>query len=223
MSINRVNISGNLTRDPELRSMPNGNAVLTFGVAVNDRVRDQQSGEWKDRPNYIDCVLFGARAQGISRFLSKGSKVAVEGKLHYSKWQAQDGSNRSKIEVYVDEVEFLSRDRGQQGGGYQNAGQPQGYQQNGYQPQQPTYQQPPQNYQQQAQQPAQPQTFGSGNGGFAASVPPAAAPAPAAAPTPAPAPAAPAPAAPAPAAPAPQAPNAQTPPSTDVYDEDIPF
>ncbi|MEE1045185.1 MAG: single-stranded DNA-binding protein [Olegusella sp.] len=223
MSINRVNISGNLTRDPELRSMPSGTPVLTFGVAVNDRVKDQQSGEWRDRPNYIDCVLFGARAQGLARFLNKGTKVAVEGKLHYSKWQAQDGSNRSKIEVYVDEVEFLSsRDRGQQGGGYPAAGQAQPYPQNNYQPQQ-TYQQQPQNYQQpqqtyqqKAQQPA-PQTFGSGNGGFAASVPPAPAPAPAQDQAPAPAQAG------APAPSATQAPAGQTPPSTDVYDEDIPF
>ena len=160
MSINRVNISGNLTRDPELRSMPSGTQVLSFSVAVNDRVRDQQSGEWKDRPNYVDCVLFGARAQGLSRFLTKGTKVAVEGKLHYSKWQAQDGSNRSKLEVYVDEVEFMSsRNQGAQPG-YPQGGQP--YQQP-YQ-QQPSYQQP-QGYQQQPQ-PAQ--TFGSGNGGFAA-------------------------------------------------------
>ncbi|MEE1273898.1 MAG: single-stranded DNA-binding protein [Olegusella sp.] len=206
MSINRVNISGNLTRDPELRSMPSGTQVLSFSVAVNDRVRDQQSGEWKDRPNYVDCVLFGARAQGLSRFLTKGTKVAVEGKLHYSKWQAQDGSNRSKLEVYVDEVEFMSsRNQGAQPG-YPQGGQP--YQQP-YQ-QQPSYQQP-QGYQQQPQ-PAQ--TFGSGNGGFAASVPPAPAPA-QSAPAPQPAPAAPQPAAASPAA--------QTPPSKDVYDEDIPF
>lgn len=216
MSINRVNISGNLTRDPELRSMPSGTLVLSFSVAVNDRVRDQQSGEWKDRPNYVDCVLFGARAQGLSRFLTKGSKVAVEGKLHYSKWQAQDGSNRSKLEVYVDEVEFLSsRDRSQGAqAGYQQQGAGQQYpQQNAYQ--QGGYQQPQQGYQQQGYSQQQPQTFGSGesNGGFTASVPPAVAPA--AAPAQQPAPAAPQAAAP--------SPSVQTPPSKDVYDEDIPF
>lgn len=211
MSINRVNISGNLTRDPELRSMPSGTQVLSFSVAVNDRVRDQQSGEWKDRPNYVDCVLFGARAQGLSRFLAKGTKVAVEGKLHYSKWQAQDGSNRSKLEVYVDEVEFMSsRNQGQ---GAQ-PGYPQGGQQYQQSYQQPSYQQPQQSYQPQGyqQQPQPSQTFGSGNGGFAASVPPAPA---QSAPASQPAPAAPQPAAASPAA--------QTPPSKDVYDEDIPF
>ncbi len=107
MSINRVNISGNLTRDPELRSTPGGTQVLTFGVAVNDRRRNQQSGEWEDVPNFIDCVVFGARAQALSRFLSKGAKVAIEGKLRYSSWE-RDGQKRSKIEVVVDEVEFLS-------------------------------------------------------------------------------------------------------------------
>ncbi len=106
MSINRVNISGNLTRDPELRSTPGGTQVLTFGVAVNDRRRNSQTGEWEDVPNFIECVVFGARAQALSRFLSKGAKVAIEGKLRYSSWE-RDGQKRSKIEVVVDEVEFL--------------------------------------------------------------------------------------------------------------------
>ena len=112
MSINRVNISGNLTRDPELRSTPGGTQVLTFGVAVNDRRRNQQSGEWEDVPNFIDCVVFGARAQALSRFLSKGAKVAIEGKLRYSSWEAKGGGKRSKLEVVVDEVEFMSQDGG---------------------------------------------------------------------------------------------------------------
>ena len=109
MSINRVNISGNLTRDPELRSLPSGTQVLSFGVAVNDRVRNQTTGNWEDRPNYVDCVVFGNRAEPLNRFLSKGSKVAIEGKLRWSQWQdKQTGSNRSKLEVVVDQVEFLS-------------------------------------------------------------------------------------------------------------------
>lgn len=132
MSINRVNISGNLTRDPELRSTQGGTQILSFGVAVNDRRRNPQSGEWEDYPNYIDCVVFGNRAEPLSRFLSKGSKVAVEGKLRWSQWQDREtGRNRSKIEVIVDEVEFLSpRNGGQQSGGQSRQGgryQPQGY------------------------------------------------------------------------------------------------
>ena len=107
MSINRVNISGNLTRDPELRATPGGQQVLTFGVAVNDRRRNQQ-GEWEDVPNYVDCVLFGSRAEALSKYLSKGSKVAIEGKLRYSSWETKDGQHRSKLEVSVDEIEFMS-------------------------------------------------------------------------------------------------------------------
>lgn len=108
VSINRVNISGNLTRDPELRSTSGGTQILSFGVAVNDRRRNPQTGEWEDYPNFVDCVIFGARAEALSRFLRKGSKVAIEGKLRYSSWEAKDGSRRSKLEVVVDEVEFLS-------------------------------------------------------------------------------------------------------------------
>ena len=113
MSINRVNISGNLTRDPELRMTSGGTQVLSFGVAVNDRRRNPQTGEWEDYPNFVDCTMFGSRAEAVSRFLSKGSKVAIEGKLRYSSWE-RDGQRRSKLEVIVDEIEFLSR--GQQGG-----------------------------------------------------------------------------------------------------------
>ena len=109
MSINRVNISGNLTRDPELRSTAGGTQILSFGIAVNDRRRNQQTGEWEDVPNFIDCVVFGQRAEALSRFLSKGSKVALEGKLRFSSWETKEGQRRSKLEVVVDEVEFLSR------------------------------------------------------------------------------------------------------------------
>ena len=114
MSINRVAISGNLTRDPELRQTAGGMAILGFGVAVNDRRKNQQTGEWEDYPNFIDCSMFGARAQSVSRFLSKGSKVAIEGKLRWSQWE-RDGQKRSKVEVIVDEIEFMSRQQGQLG------------------------------------------------------------------------------------------------------------
>lgn len=112
MSINRVNISGNLTRDPELRSTAAGTQILTFGVAVNDRRRNPKTNEWEDCPNFIDCVVFGGRAESLQRFLRKGSKVAIEGKLRWSQWE-KDGYRRSKIEVIVDECEFLSRSEAQ--------------------------------------------------------------------------------------------------------------
>ena len=125
MSINRVIISGNLTRDPDLRVTAGGTSVLNLGVAVNDRRRNAQTGEWEDVPNFVDCVMFGARAQSVSRFLSKGSKVAIEGRLRWSSWQdKQTGQNRSRLEVVVDEIEFMSRNSQQ--GGYQQPSQPQG-------------------------------------------------------------------------------------------------
>lgn len=113
MSINRVIISGNLTRDPELRATASGMPVLSLGVAVNDRRRNQQSGEWEDHPNFVDCTMFGNRAESVSRYLSKGSKVAIEGKLRWSQWE-RDGEKRSKLEVVVDEIEFMSRSEGGQ-------------------------------------------------------------------------------------------------------------
>lgn len=107
MSINRVNISGFLTRDCELRTLPSGSSVLNFGMAVNDR-RKNASGDWEDVPNFVDCVVFGARADGLSKVLAKGMKVSIDGKLRYSSWE-KDGQRRSKLEVMVEDLEFMSR------------------------------------------------------------------------------------------------------------------
>lgn len=114
MSINRVCISGNLTRSPELRATQGGTSILTFGVAVNDRKRNPQTGEWEDVPNFVDCVLFGTRAESVGKFLTKGMKVAIEGKLRYSTWES-NGQKRSKLEVVVDDIEFLSQSKAQSG------------------------------------------------------------------------------------------------------------
>ena len=125
MSINRCNISGNLTRDPEMRALRNGTQVLSFGVAVNDRRKNPQTGEWEDYPNFVDCTLFGKRAEALEQYLSKGAKVAIEGRLHYSSWE-KDGQRRSKLGVIVDEIELMSKRDGQQHGqygGYQPAPQ----------------------------------------------------------------------------------------------------
>lgn len=115
MSINRVTITGNLTRDPEVRNTQSGMAVLNLGVAVNDRRKNNQTGEWEDVPNFIDCVMFGTRAENVARYLRKGSKVAIEGKLRWSQWEDKQGGKRSKIEVVVDDLEFMSRDGGEGG------------------------------------------------------------------------------------------------------------
>lgn len=113
MSINRVNITGNLTREPELRATAGGTQMLAFGVAVNDRRKNPQTGAWEDVPNFVDCIVFGSRAEAVSRFISKGSKVAIEGKLRFSAWENNEGQRRSKLEVIVDEIDFMSR-QGQQ-------------------------------------------------------------------------------------------------------------
>ncbi len=124
MSINRVCISGNLTRDPELRSTAGGTSVMGFGVAVNERRKNAQTGEWEDYPNFVDCTLFGKRAEALEQYLPKGAKVAVEGRLRYSSWE-KDGQRRSKLGVIVEEVELMSRRDGEQHQSYAQ----QGYQQ----------------------------------------------------------------------------------------------
>lgn len=127
MSINRVVISGNLTRDPDLRGTQSGMSVLGIGVAVNDRRKNPASGEWEDYPNFVDCVMFGTRAASVAPYLAKGSKVTIEGKLRWSQWE-RDGQKRSKLEVVIDEIEFMSSRNGNGdaqangGGSYGNQG-----------------------------------------------------------------------------------------------------
>ena len=111
MSVNSVCISGNLTRDAELRMIPSGTPVLEFGIAVNDR-RKGKDGEWSDYANFVDCKMFGRRAEALSPRLTKGAKVAITGKLHYSSWEDRaSGQKRSKLDVTVEEIELMGRDR----------------------------------------------------------------------------------------------------------------
>jgi len=111
MGINRVIVSGNLTREPELRQA-GSTTVLAFGIAVNDRKKNSQTDQWEDVPNFFDVLVWGARGEGLSRILTKGMKVAVEGKLRWSQWKAEDGSNRSKVEIVADNVDFMSASKG---------------------------------------------------------------------------------------------------------------
>lgn len=121
MGINRVCISGNLTRDMELRSTAGGTSVGSFSVAVNERRKNSQTGEWEDYPNFVDCTLFGKRAEALEQYLSKGAKVAIEGRLRYSSWE-KDGQRRSKLGVIVDEMELMSRRDGEQHQAYAHQG-----------------------------------------------------------------------------------------------------
>ncbi|ANE21946.1 hypothetical protein AAY81_00805 [Denitrobacterium detoxificans] len=111
MSINSVIISGNIGREPELRISASGNAVMRFSVAVNDRVKNPQTGEWGDRANWVGVVMFGQRAQSLRPYLSKGSKVAISGRLRYSAWETQDGGKQSRLEVVADALELMSRSK----------------------------------------------------------------------------------------------------------------
>lgn len=112
MSINQVSITGNLTREPELRSTAGGTAVLSFGIAVNDR-RKNESGQWDEVPNFFECVTFGNRATALSDILTKGMKVAIAGKLHYSSWE-KDGQKHSKVDIIANEIELMQNRKPQQ-------------------------------------------------------------------------------------------------------------
>lgn len=114
MSINRVILTGNLGADPEVRSTQSGTTVLTMRIAVNDRRKNQRTGEWEDYCNWIGVTMFGKRAEALSSMLRKGSKVGVEGKLRWSQWEDKSGGKRSKIEVMADEVELLTPKGGNQ-------------------------------------------------------------------------------------------------------------
>jgi single-strand DNA-binding protein len=113
-NINRVVLVGNLTRDPELKHTPSGTPVCSLRVAVNSRRRDE-SGQWTDKPNYFSVSVFGNQAESCSQYLSKGRPVAIDGRLDWREWQAQDGSKREAVEIVAESVQFLGS-RGEFGG-----------------------------------------------------------------------------------------------------------
>jgi len=123
-NINRVVLVGNLTKDPELRHTPSGTAVCKLRIAVNTRQKDNTTGEWGDKPNYFDITVWGNQAESCAQFLAKGRPVAVDGRLDWREWDAQDGTKRQAVEIIADTVQFLgSRDGGgAQGGGAGPAG-----------------------------------------------------------------------------------------------------
>ena len=110
VSINRVLLSGRLTRDPELRYTPSGVAVITFSLALNRRYKDQ-SGEWKEEVSFVNVVAWQRQAELASEFLKKGSAVFVEGRLQSRSWETSEGSKRSVIEVRAERLQFLDRVR----------------------------------------------------------------------------------------------------------------
>lgn len=117
MTINSVNEVGRVTRDVELRTTANGNSILSFSIAVNDRV--QENGEWKDRANYFNCKMFGKRAEGVSKILTKGAKVAIQGSLRQSKWTDKQGVTRDSVDIIVNEIEVERPSERAERGSYQ--------------------------------------------------------------------------------------------------------
>lgn len=117
MAINNVVLSGNLTKDAETSRTQSGTTILNMSMAVNNR-RKNANGEWVDDPCFVDLVMFGTRAEKLEQYLTKGTKVCIDGRLRWSSWE-RDGQKRSKLDVVVDELEFMRRDQSQ-GRGYQN-------------------------------------------------------------------------------------------------------
>jgi single-strand DNA-binding protein len=138
VNINRVVMTGNLTRDPELRSLPSGMSVCKLGIACNTRRKDQASGEWVDKPNYFNITVWGAQGENAARFLSKGRPVAIDGRLEWREWEAQDGTKRQGVDIIADSVQFLgSREDAGSGGFAGNGASPGGevpVEQGDYQP-----------------------------------------------------------------------------------------
>ena len=106
-NLNRVVITGNLTRDPELRSLPSGNSVCKLRVAVNSRRKDAATGDWVDKPNYFDVTVWGAQGENCANYLSKGRPVAVQGRLDWREWESQEGQKRQAVEIIAESVQFL--------------------------------------------------------------------------------------------------------------------
>lgn len=105
-NINQVIVTGNIGKDPEVRTTASGVTVMQFSLAVSERRK--VNDEWTDYTNWIPCVMIGTRAESLAKFLHKGSKVGIVGKLNYSSWKNENGETRSKVELKVNEVELLT-------------------------------------------------------------------------------------------------------------------
>jgi single-strand DNA-binding protein len=119
--INRVTLVGRLTRDPELRHIPSGTAVLELGLAVNGRQQDE-AGNWVDKPNFFDVKVYGRQAETLAQHLQKGRRIGIDGRLDWRSWEAQDGTKRSKVDVVAQNVQFLDSRSDGEGGGASGGG-----------------------------------------------------------------------------------------------------
>ncbi len=121
-NINRVVLTGNLTRDPELRSLPSGNSVCDLRIACNTRRKNNSTGEWEDKPNYFNVSVWGAQGENCARFLAKGRPVALDGRLEWREWEAQDGTKRQAVDIIADSVQFLGSRDDASGNGFAGGG-----------------------------------------------------------------------------------------------------
>jgi single-strand DNA-binding protein len=117
-NINRVILTGNLTADPELRSLPSGTPVCKLRIASNTRRKDASTGEWVDKPNYFDVTVWGAQGENCAKYLERGRPIALDGRLEWREWTTQEGQKRQAVEIVADTVQFLGgREGGGSGGG----------------------------------------------------------------------------------------------------------
>ncbi len=116
-NFNKVLLMGNLTRDPETRFLPSGQPVCQLGLAVNRVWTDQQTGEKREQTCFVDCVSFGRQAETLAKYMKKGRPIFIEGRLNYRSWENQEGQKRSKLEVVVENFQFLGTGGGGRDGG----------------------------------------------------------------------------------------------------------
>jgi len=154
---NKVILVGNLTRDPEMSYLPSGSAVTEIGLAVNRRWRSQDGQEREDTC-FIDCRCYGKQAEVLSKYMSKGRPILVEGRLQLDQWEDQNGNKRSKHRVFIERFQFLGDGGG--GGGQRGGGNYRSSQSGGPPQQQPQQSRPPQ--QQSGGGPPEPSDFDQG-------------------------------------------------------------
>jgi single-strand DNA-binding protein len=106
-NINRVVITGNLTKDPDLKNLPSGTTICELRLACNSRRKNNETGEWEDKPNFFNVKVFGAQAENCARYLAKGRPVGVDGRLEWREWETREGGKRQAIDIIADSVQFL--------------------------------------------------------------------------------------------------------------------
>jgi single-strand DNA-binding protein len=107
ININRVVITGNLTADPDLRTLQSGTSVCKLRVACNTRRKDSASDKWVDKPNYFDVTVWGSLGETVAKYTAKGRPVAIDGRLEWREWDTDNGAKRQAVEIIADSVQFL--------------------------------------------------------------------------------------------------------------------